>query len=356
MRKDETRNAILAVLERAQLGRERREEVLAEVVALFQNIDEGGKRAVETLRRLARELDRETRTSFLALVERYSEGRGGADAKPAPAAPGRPQDMVSRFSTDLAIVCALEEELEPFFGIGIDRTPLYAQGPQPCFRGRFPLASGSLDVVAAQASKMGLVDCATLTSIMTSTWKPRYLCMSGVCGGNPEFKQVQAGDIVVAEEVFTFQTGKLADGGFRPEPRVEVLPLHVLERIKRHAKECADRALRQWHGPDVTRRVQVHFGPFGCSDLVLDRENSFGELVLRINRKAIAVDMESYAVFRAVRLTHELGTIPVVAKSVMDFAENREDDVKRFCAFVSARFVHELALSGVFSTDPHAGE
>lgn len=63
---------------------------------------------------------------------------------------------------------------------------------------------------------MGMVDCAYLVAMLVERYKIGHLFMIGVCGGR-ESTGIKIGDLVVPNEVVTYQNGKLTDKGIVPD-------------------------------------------------------------------------------------------------------------------------------------------
>ncbi|NEP79338.1 MAG: 5'-methylthioadenosine/S-adenosylhomocysteine nucleosidase [Okeania sp. SIO3B3] len=65
-----------------------------------------------------------------------------------------------------------------------------------------------LNIVAARPPEMGEINTSILATRLVSELKPSCLAMTGICAGNKE-KNVFLGDVIVADRVFKFDSGKL---------------------------------------------------------------------------------------------------------------------------------------------------
>ena len=74
-----------------------------------------------------------------------------------------------------------------------------------------------------------------------------------------------------------------------------------------------------------------------CGSAVIDHKDTI-KRVGEANRKVVGLDMESYAVLRAVRLCSPM-TPAFIVKGVMDLGTNKQDRVKRKAAFWAASFL-----------------
>lgn len=259
-----------------------------------------------------------------------------------------------RGKVDIAVICALgDPELAAVFGMFEDKPVEYDEwqdDPHMAFFGRFVAresafyeAKRDLTVVAAQQDETGMVDCAILAGKMIREWKPRYLVMTGICGGNPE-KNVQLGDVIVPSSILTYQTGKYLDGVFQWEPRRVGIDSGLKRRVEKCRPWIGREIVRMWKEPDRTE-PSVLTDLLACGDAVVDEEGKMNEIA-EMHRKIVGVDMESYAIGRAAELYSEFGTVPLVIKGVSDFAFGKsETSDQEFAAFASACFLYHFALA-----------
>ena len=193
------------------------------------------------------------------------------------------------------------------------------------------------EIIIAYASQQstGMVDAAILATELINIFKPKFLIMAGVLGGKP--KDVKIGDVVVATKTFTINKGKISDLGFKKEIESTTNDNAYITKFKREKKEIATYIEKQ----DSTRNrsIEIHFGPIGCVNQVIDLEGYFIENISSVDRKAVALEMESYGVSRACFLVNNGETKPIIIKSAMDNTVDKLDDAKTLAAFNSAMFV-----------------
>ncbi len=92
---------------------------------------------------------------------------------------------------------------------------------------------------------------------------------------------------------------------------------------------------------DETRNsnIDIHFGAIACVRQVIDIADYFQKEISVIERKALALEMESYGVSRACELVNNGKTTPLIIKSVMDNTMDKSDNAKPYAAWTSARFI-----------------
>jgi len=240
----------------------------------------------------------------------------------------------------------------------------------------------SIKIVAAVATSSGMIDAAVIATHLIERFNPKYLFMTGVCGGSADTK---IGDIVVASQFFMFQKGKVSDlmtmvdGKKVPvvlsdskgntvemdnltdqngkyvsvalekfeiehDTIIEVDSL-VGDKIKRKKKDL-ERMVNDYVS-GYREPVTVHIAPIACSTMVINKKGFFEDNIRSVNRKTAAVEMESYAVARACMFGNRGQTKAVVIKSVMDNTTDKIDFAKLTAAKLSALFFKYLLLSKV---------
>ena len=264
------------------------------------------------------------------------------------------QDQALKRGIDVAIVCALQSpELEAVLNL-FDRGPVeyheWTDNPHMAYLGMFRSKAGesestakSVNVVAAHQDRMGMVDCALLAAKVIREWSPRYLVMTGICGGWRK-QNVRLGDIVVPTSVYTYQSGKYIGGEFKREIRsVHVQPA-IIRQVQAVSKKLSSLVSKGWHD-EVTSNPSILTETMACGDAVVDDEEML-EAIAVPDRKLVAVDMESYALIRAAELLPQYGTTALVVKGVSDFAYHKTDtSAREYAAFTSANFLYHFLLS-----------
>ncbi len=197
-------------------------------------------------------------------------------------------------------------------------------------------------VVYASQHSTGIIDAGILSAELLLRFRPKYLIMVGVLGGEP--KETKIGDVIVATKVFTIDKGKYSDLGFQREGNYSSIQSIELKKIARSKLDIENYI----NGNDPTRssKIQVHFGPIATVNQVIDIKGYFEKEITPIERKAIALEMESFAVVRACELVNR-GTKPLIIKSVMDNTQGKTDNAKTYAAWTSAKTLEYLLLNDI---------
>lgn len=196
-----------------------------------------------------------------------------------------------------------------------------------------------IKVAAIFQDKMGLTDCSALTANCIHVFKPKLICMSGVCAGRKEMK-VNICDIIMPSSIFTYDTGKYGQNDFKHEPLWEDVDSGIIRRARIKASNIVQEIYEKFNSsaPYRSAKPKVHFDIMACGSSVIDRKEKIDEIG-DMHRKVVGFDMESYALIRSVKLTDN--TIPVfVVKSVMDFGYDKSDSDKDMAAAWAANFLY----------------
>jgi nucleoside phosphorylase len=241
-----------------------------------------------------------------------------------------------------------------------------------------------IKVIAGIPRATGMVDAAILASLMVEIFKPKFLLMSGVCGG---ISSLNFGDIVVGKQIFMFQKGKISDGveaqdsegnkrleifdedgkvvdmsrlfdfngkqvsvsiekfEIEQDSIIDLNPLvdSKIERRREEAETVINKEIAAFGN-----EISIVMAPIACSTMVINKRGYFEDWIKPIHRKTVAVEMESYGVARACKFANNGKTIPIIFKSIMDNMKEKTDTAKRLAANTSARFMVYL-LTNILS-------
>jgi len=203
------------------------------------------------------------------------------------------------------------------------------------------------------SQKMGMVDSTFNSTKILERYSPKFLIMGGVCGGKEGQKEndkkettgLKYLDVIIANNILDIQIGKLEKGKFMPYLYSEELNTQLLPFIEQNKDRIKNRMLSFVDSKDkkLLRKVRnsvIRIGDYGCGSLVINTDDYFKEQITERNKKAIAVEMESYSIYRSCKLHNtfykEDFTLPLVIKSVMDYTDSRKtDEYKSDAAMIS---------------------
>ena len=241
--------------------------------------------------------------------------------------------------TDLCVVTALRTpELVALRGLdwdwgearSLDEVGFYYEGT---------VTSNNRDhsVIAAAAPRMGMVASALLTQKMISKFRPRVICMVGICAGVKG--RCEIGDLLVADPAWDWQMGKYEVGGFSFAPDQIDLSAQIAERFIQlgESKEFWYELHGKYEDSKPANVPTVKVGPVATGSAVL-ADSKMVSRIRKQHRQLLGVEMELYGVYAAAKYTTNLQLATFGIKSVADFAdEGKSDEYQRYAAHVSAR-------------------
>jgi nucleoside phosphorylase len=244
---------------------------------------------------------------------------------------------------DVVVVTALQIEMDAMRRLPWSWQPDEALDDSQFFaRASFLSGGRERTVIAAVASRMGMVSAAVLVSKLVKKFRPRLVVMPGICAGVRE--KVKLGDAVCADMSWNYQSGKhvttnTALPGFQMDPHFIQADAFVASRIDQLARD-EQLALDVWKGwnPKNDSPPRLLRGPMASGAAVLaDREIT--ESIRLQQRKLLAVEMELYGVFFACEQAHRPKPIVLGLKSVCDFADDEKNDTAQpYAAYTSAAY------------------
>ena len=197
-------------------------------------------------------------------------------------------------------------------------------------------------MVYARQNEMGMVAAAVLSTKLIGHYQPRYLIMVGIAAGiaGSDMDEQIYGDVNVADLVWNYSAGKFVpteraeicygNVGFIPRPTM----LRVCEDGRPYVEAAAASPENQCH---------IHIGPIACGAAVVANSEVLEKQVRSQLRRTVALDMESYAVVYAAENAAAPRPIPLIIKSVCDYADaQKSDQYQKFAAFTSCEFAKLL--------------
>jgi nucleoside phosphorylase len=188
--------------------------------------------------------------------------------------------------------------------------------------------------------RMGLVNMAITATKAIEAFQPKIVAMSGICAGiTGESKLL---DIVIADIVWEYQTGKITDYDFKAEP----YQVHMDNDLKVSIKQLKSRndflpSIKEGLYVSELEHSGIIIGPVVSGSAVVASKNKIQEITPQ-HRKMAALEMEIYSMYEAAEQSLAKPKF-FAAKSVVDLADSKKaDDVQRPACIISARFVEKV--------------
>ena len=175
-----------------------------------------------------------------------------------------------------------------------------------------------------------------------------FLAAVGICAGAPT--KVPLGSIVIADQIFDAQGGKVSDGRLQSNIDSVSLDRYLFQKLRDQSGHCMAEARKACAtlrppGRGELRVVDGKVATVGqvVADSVLSKQ------IWNQYRQCVALDMESYGVFRAAEeFSSERRPRLFFIKSAVDFADERKNDrYQKFGAALSASFLWNFCLENL---------
>lgn len=252
-------------------------------------------------------------------------------------------------SFDFVIICALEKEADAYADAG------YEVGMPRSIHGIKckPIEIGNKSGLIISPARMGLVSSAIACSRAIDLFKPKLICMSGICAGIEGKANIY--DVIIPDICHQHDSGKWTDEGFIPEiyavQLTHATSLRISEILKQedfiHAVSCEIVPTKK----ELPRgkkefSFEIKMAPTSSGSAVI-AEDSILEDVKTQHRKMTAFEMESFALYESARQALS-NPIYFSAKSVVDNGNTlKSDKFHRIACLISAKTVYELIKRGI---------
>lgn len=246
------------------------------------------------------------------------------------------------YSADVCILTALyKPELTAVLNLPWNWEALSIESdPTEYYAGSFMTKDRRLTVVSASASRMGMPAAAVLAMKMITTFKPKYLVMTGITAGVAG--KVELGDIIAADPSWDYGSGKRTAGEdgpvFESAPHqlgLDPLIRGKLQKLSRDIQQL--NTIRLGWPVNTPPLLTLHVGPLASGASVLE-DPEITESIQGQHRKLLGVEMEAYGVFAAANEAPYPQPAALVLKSVCDFANaDKNDGHQDYASYTSAR-------------------
>lgn len=252
---------------------------------------------------------------------------------------------MSQYDYSVAIIAVTKVETDAVNKMYDNWRLLQMPGDEQNYYETFFKRDGSEEVhkvVFARQNEMGMTAGATLSMKLIQHFRPRYLIMVGIAAGVviSETEEQIYGDVIAADMIWNYSAGKFVSPeksdirfgnlGFIPRPAV----IRMDERIRPYLEQAIASPENQCH---------VHIGPMASGSTVVANCEVLQKQIHSQFRDTAGLEMESYGVvYAATNATHPR-PIPLVLKSVCDYADNQKSDqYQKFAAYTSCEFAKLL--------------
>lgn len=191
-------------------------------------------------------------------------------------------------------------------------------------------------------NRMGNIPAAIAATRMFQLFDLHVIINIGLAAGTNRGTQ-NLGDIVVAEKIRYYESGKIQVGAKVPAPEYAIVGSHFVDQLA-----TADYA--SWRlGASVGGKPRnVFFGTIASGEKVV-ADQAFVDALLSQDRKIMGIEMESYGIAAAAFARQEK---LVLIRGITDFGDGAKNDDARLSAMEGAvRFLNEALRHGLLCPD-----
>lgn len=254
------------------------------------------------------------------------------------------QSCIPDKSYKFIIVCALEKEAEAYTEAGYNVGKRFISHGITCRT----ININSHEGIIVNPPRMGLVNSAILSARAIDLFKPKLICMSGICAGIEGKANIY--DVIIPEVCHQHDSGKWTNDGFIPElydvPLEHFTKITIDKIINENnfiatLKEGVTLRRTEFPPDSDVLDFKVFLAPASSGSAVIADKDVL-ENIKKQHRKKTAFEMESYALYEAAR---QSAVAPAFfsAKSIVDNGNSEKGDhYHRVASILSAKTVYEI--------------
>lgn len=260
--------------------------------------------------------------------------------------------ILNKDKYDIAIICAIQEEFTQF-KLAFDKIDWskinHPQIPFELYTGVIHTGYGNtLKIISGCVGRPGMSATSILSTTMFNLFKVDYLFMTGFCAGFKS-EDVNFGDIVIADSIQDYSTGKLKDdetGNLKLLKELQQIPANyeLTSKINTFLSDEGNLAkintsLRKTNLLNNRDNIIALLAPTVCGPFVVTSETLMDNLKAD-SRKLKSLDMEGFGLYLT---SHILNKKCLWIKSIADFANsNKGDEYHKMCSYASAAFLYNF--------------
>lgn len=258
---------------------------------------------------------------------------------------------IEEYKYDIGIICALNNP-EFFYIKKLSNDWKVIQvknSPVQFYETYFVRDNKKLKVIAASIDKMGMVATGIFATQMIELFRPKYLTMTGIAAGIEG--EVELGDLLVFEYSWDYNSGKIKSDEnnnelFEVDIRQETLSSDLCNHMKtlKNDDDFLFQVYKEYDDPKPKTHLNIHIGHVASGAAVIAYDE-ISRNIQKQSRKLKGIEMEGYAIYCAANNATNPKPIPLVIKSVCDFADKKKNDnIQNYAAYTSAKVLHEFFL------------
>lgn len=237
-------------------------------------------------------------------------------------------------SVDVLLLCAVPAEWDCLKDLIHDAVPDPFSN-DPAIRGRIEIDGRSFSSALVEVG-MGLAPAAMATLKAVEKYHPKLVAFVGIAGG---LKDVEIGDVVIADKVYAYEAGKVEGGVFqsRSDTRIPAADLIGIARKLRSVYEPVG--------------FKIFTGALASGEkVVADLESSEAQRIKAMGGDSLALEMEGSAVLGAIDRA-ESNPDYFLVRGISDLIEGKSDADKSGSQEIAIANAREVAVALISAWD-----
>lgn len=256
---------------------------------------------------------------------------------------------------DYAIITAVDVEFEAAHNLFDNWESLCVENDPMIYEtATLTIDESSKRILLAKLPEMGMTSASCITTKIIKTFSPSQIYMVGICGGVKG--EVELEDLVVSSISWDYGSGKIkprdendneAYYQLDASPNQISINASIQAQAQAYAPSFLSEISAEWNKRHIDKPIspKFHIAPMPSGASVVCDEVLFSQIIKPQHRKCVALDMETYGVYFAIKNSTAKNIDFFSAKCVSDFADKEKNDGHhKVCCYISANFVKKFII------------
>lgn len=262
------------------------------------------------------------------------------------------------YDYDIAVVCALEEEINVIKESLTDVKVVKVDYDDDIYyAGFFMKDDKKIRVIISRANQMGMVATTSLTTKIIYNFAPKYMVMTGITGGTKPDK-LNFGDVIVAERSWDYRAGKDIREKHKAKHLNTINAIEIDTSLINYCRCLAEdtetlNSIKESFGGEnkPEENLRLLLGPVVSGASVVTDPQIVKDVLDHQHREVLGIEMEIYGMYYASSWALKPRPKVIAMKGVSDFADSdKGDKYHDYASYTSAK-VFEVLAKNYFEYD-----
>lgn len=193
----------------------------------------------------------------------------------------------------------------------------------------------------------GMHSAAAFCTHLYHLFSPKYIFFTGLCGA---VSDCNFGDVIIADICWDYNSGKFLDDNFIEAPNQcklnRVLKTQLRRCISSYSIDSSKEGLfLDENDKPIKIEFKIDIGPIASGGAVVSSQVVRDNIKLLQHKDTLALDMESYGIFKAAEIINDNELRIIILKSISDMSDNTKSETYRSYASYTFTSVTEFLVS-----------